>query len=186
MSLLGQHAAVKNHENHLVYLEKVLQRLQENHMKFNIEVIYLGFVLTPEGRKPGWDKLKAIKAAHPPTDMKVVRSFIGLCNLQFLRKHIKNFATISEPLTKLTRKDSGYNGGQLPTDAINAFLELKKRLMTDPVVANPRTDQKYVLITDASTGMDTIIGRFGAILTQVDEKNLYHVIKFGSRQLRDH
>jgi len=106
--------------------------------------------------------------------------------MQFLRKHIKNFATISEPLTKLTRKDSGYNGGHLPTDALNAFLELKKRLMKDPVVANPRTDQKYVLITDAFTGMDTIIGGFGAILTQVDEKNQYHVIKFGSRQLRDH
>ncbi len=26
----------KNHEDHLVYLEKVLQRLEENHMKLNI------------------------------------------------------------------------------------------------------------------------------------------------------
>ncbi len=73
----------KNHEEHLVYLEKVLQRLEENHMKLNIEKCffgntdsYLGFVLTPEGIKPGRDKLKAIKAAQPPTDMKAVRSFI--------------------------------------------------------------------------------------------------------------
>ncbi len=158
----------KNHEDHLVYLEKVLQRLQENHMKLNIEkcffgnteVSYLGFVLTPEGIKPGKDKLKAIKAAQPPTDMKSVRSFIGLCN--FFRTHIKNFATVSAPLTKLTRKDSGYNGGPLPTEALNAFLELKKRLITDPVVAYPRSDRKYVLITDASTGTDKIVGGFGA------------------------
>jgi hypothetical protein len=61
-----------------------------------------------------------------------------LCN--FFRPHIKNFATISAPLTKLTRKDSGYNGGQLPTEALNAFLELKKRLMTDPVVEYPQSD----------------------------------------------
>jgi len=27
----------KNHEDHLVYLEKVLKRLQEHHMKLNIE-----------------------------------------------------------------------------------------------------------------------------------------------------
>jgi len=161
---------------HLVYLEKVLQRLEENDMKLSIEkcffgnteVSYLGFVLTPEGIKPGRDKLRAIKAAQPPTDLKAVRSFIGLCN--FFRTHIKNFATFSAPLTKLTRKDSGYNGSPLPTEALNAFLELKKRLITDPVVAYPRSDQKYVLITDASTGTDKIVGGFGAILTQVDEQ----------------
>ncbi len=141
-------------------------------------------MLTPEGIKPGRDKLKAIKAAQPPTDMKAVRSFIGLCN--FFRTHIKNFATVSAPLTKLTRKDSGYNGGPLPTEALNAFLELKKRLITDPVDAYPRSDRKYVLITDASTGTDKIVGGFGAILTQVDEKGNYHVIAYGSRQLRDH
>jgi len=182
----------KNHEDHLVYLEKVLQQLEENHMKLNIEkcffgnteVSYLWFVLTPEGIKPGRDKLKAIKAAQPPTYMKAVRSFIGLCN--FFQTHIKNFATVSAPLTKLTRKDSGYNGGPLPKEALDAFLELKKRLMTDPVVAYPRSDQKYVLITYASTGTDKIAGGFGAILTQVDESNKFHVIAYGSRQLRDH
>jgi len=150
----------------------------------NTEVSYLGFVLTPEGIKPGRDKLKAIKAAQPPTDMKAVRSFIGLCN--FFRTHIKNFTTVSASLTKLTRKDSGYNGGPLPKEALDAFLELKKRLMTDPVVAYPRSDQKYVLITDASTGTDKIAGGFGAILAQVDEKNNFHAIAYGSRQLRDH
>jgi len=182
----------KNHEDHLVYLEQVLQRLQENHMKLNIEkcffgnteVSYLGFVLTPEGIKPGRDKLRAIKAAQPPTDMKAVRSFIELCN--FFRTHIKNFATVSALLTKLTRKDSSYNGGPLPKEALNTFIELKKRLMTNPVVAYPRSDRKYVLFTDASTGTDKIVGGFGAILTQVDEKGQYHVIAYGSRQLRDH
>lgn len=72
----------KNHEEHLDYLEQVLKRLEENHMKLNIEkyffsntkVSYLGFVLTLEGIKPGKDKLKAIKAAQPPTDIKAVRS----------------------------------------------------------------------------------------------------------------
>ena len=100
--------------------------------------------------------------------MKAVRSFIGLCN--FFRTHIKNFSLVSAPLTRLTRKDSGYSGRTLPTDAMNAFLELKKRLITDPVVAYLRADRKYVLITDASTGTATVAGGFGSILTQVDEK----------------
>ena len=33
---------LKNHEDHLVYLEKVLQRLEENHMKLNIETCFFG------------------------------------------------------------------------------------------------------------------------------------------------
>ncbi len=81
--------------------------------------------------------MKAIKAPQPPTNYKGVHSFIGLCN--FFWSYIKIFVTISAPLSKLT-KDSGYNGGQLPTDALNSFLELKKRLMTDPVVAFSRLD----------------------------------------------
>jgi len=63
---------------------------------------------------------------------------------------------------------------------------LKKRLITDPVVAYPRSDRKYVLITDAATRTDKIVGGFGAILTQVDEKGNHHVIAYGSRQLRDY
>jgi hypothetical protein len=106
--------------------------------------------------------------------------------MQFFRTHINNFATINSPLTKLTRKDSGYNGGPLPKEAIDAFIELKKRLMTDPVVAYPRSDRKYVLITNASTGTDKIVRGFGAILTQVDDKGQFHVIAYGSKRLRDH
>ncbi len=86
----------KNHEDHLVYLEQVLQRLQENHMKLNIEkcffgnteVSFLGFVLM--GIKPGRDMLRAIKAAQPPTDMKAVRSFIGLCNFFYTHQEFCN------------------------------------------------------------------------------------------------
>ena len=76
------------HEDHVKVLEQVLQRLHSHNLKFNLdkcffgnkEVSYLGFTLTPEGIKPGKNKLKAIKDAKPPTDVKTIRSFVGLCN----------------------------------------------------------------------------------------------------------
>ncbi len=68
----------KNHDDHLKVLEQVLQRLHSYNLKINPdkcyfgnkEVSYLGFTLTPEGIKPGKNKLKAIKDAKPPTDVK--------------------------------------------------------------------------------------------------------------------
>jgi hypothetical protein len=106
------------HEDHVKVLEQVLQCLHSHNLKINLEkcffgnkeVLYLGFTLTPEGIKPGKNKLKAIKDAKPPTDVKTIRSFVGLCN--FFRTHIKNFAIIAAQLFKLTRKDSGYKGGR--------------------------------------------------------------------------
>jgi len=101
------------HEKHLEVLEKVLTKLQQNHLKINLEkcvfrnkeVSYLRFTLNPEGIKPRISKLKAIEQAKPLTDVKTIQSFVGLCN--FFRTHIKDFAIIMVPLFRLTRKDSG-------------------------------------------------------------------------------
>ncbi len=102
----------------------------------NEEVSYLGFMLTPAGIKLVKNKLKAIKDAKPPTDVKTIRSFMGLCN--FFWTHIKFFAIIDAPLFQLTRKDSGYKGGPLPKDAIAAFCTLQNSLTSEPIKAFPR------------------------------------------------
>jgi hypothetical protein len=86
------------------------------------EVSYLLFTLTPEGIKPGKNKLKAIQRAKAPADVKTIRSFVGVCN--FFRTHIKDFAVIAAQLFKLTRNDSGYKGGPLPESAMDAFFNL--------------------------------------------------------------
>jgi hypothetical protein len=62
-----------------------------------------------EGIKPGKNKLKAIKDAKSPTDINMIRSFVGLCI--FFRMHIKDFALITAPLFRLTWKDLGYKSG---------------------------------------------------------------------------
>jgi hypothetical protein len=80
----------------------------------------------PEGIKPGKNKLKAIKDAKPPMDIKTIRSFVGLCN--FFQTHIKDFALIAAPLFKLTRKDLGYKFEPLPEPALKAFYTLQRQL----------------------------------------------------------
>jgi hypothetical protein len=133
----------------------------------NKEVSYLGFTLTPDGIKLGKNKLKAIKdaisknklKAIKDADIKTIRSFVGLCN--FFRTHIKDFALIAAPLIKLTRKDSGYKSGQLPEKALKAFYILQKQLTSEPVMAFPKSDGQYALITDAATGTADTPGGLG-------------------------
>jgi hypothetical protein len=74
-----------------------------------------------EGIKPGKNKLKAIKDAKLPLDIKTIRSFVRLCN--FFRMHIKNFALIAAPLFRLTWRDSGYNSGPLPIASFMGLAE---------------------------------------------------------------
>jgi hypothetical protein len=98
------------HKKHRATLRLVFDRLRANNLKVNLKkcefgstsVSYLGFRLTPEGIKPGTDKLKAVGQTPPPTCIKEVRQFLGLCN--FFRAHVKNFSLISHPLTVLTKK----------------------------------------------------------------------------------
>jgi hypothetical protein len=107
------------------------------------EVSYLGFTLTPEGIKPDKNKLKEIKDEKPPTDMKTIRSFVGLFN--FFRTHIKDFALIAAPLFQLMRKDSSYKSGPMPDQALQVFYALQKQLTLEPVMAFPKADRQYTL-----------------------------------------
>jgi hypothetical protein len=61
----------KDHGKHLEILDELFTRLRKHGLKIKLpkyffgatEVSYLGFKLTPDGIKPGADKLKAVVAA---------------------------------------------------------------------------------------------------------------------------
>ena len=181
-----------NHERHLEILDQLLQRLVQHRIKINLEkcefgsknVAYLGFHLTEKGILPGEDKLKAVAQANPPSNVREIRQFLGLCN--FFRNHVRNFAHITAPLTALTRKDSAWKAGPLPPEALKAFRELQTALVSKPVVSYPRKDRAYALITDASLGDEKTPGGLGAILTQIDSQGTHHVLAYASRKLQKH
>ena len=59
-------------------------------------------------------------------------------------------------------------------------------LCSEPIVAYPRRNRTYTLITDASLGLGEKPGGLGAILTQLDEKGEHHIIAYASRKLQKH
>ena len=106
----------------------------------------------------------------PTSNVHEVHQFLGLCN--FFQNHVKNFAQISAPLTALTCKDCEWKAGTLLQNALKAFKEMQTILESEPVMAYPRRNQPYALITDVSLGVSDHKkpGGLGAILMQIDEK----------------
>ena len=59
-------------------------------------------------------------------------------------------------------------------------------MCSEPIVAYPRRNRTYTLITNASLGLAVKPAGLGAILTQLDEKGDHHVIAYESRKLQKH
>ena len=95
---------------------------------------------------------------------------------------MKNFAQISAPLIALTHKDNKWKAGPLPADALKAFKEMQTILVSEPVMAYPRRNCPYALITNASLGDSDQKkpGGLGAILTQIDKNGEHQVIPYAS------
>jgi hypothetical protein len=74
----------------------------------------------------------------------------------------------------------------MPEVAYKSFRELQSYLCSEPVIAYPRDNRPYALITDAATGDAEHPGRLGAILNQVTPQGEHQVIAFAIRKLQKH
>jgi hypothetical protein len=85
------------HLDHAHQLDDLLARLISHGIKINLKncvfgstnVSNLGFHLTETGNKRGSDKLKAVTAAKPPSNVHEIRQFLGLC--KFFCTHVRKF-----------------------------------------------------------------------------------------------
>ena len=99
-------------ESHEKSLELTLSRLESKGLTLNREkcifsvpeLVFFGFKVSADGIAPDDKKVDAVKNARTPQNAAEVRSFLGLVN--YCARFIPNFATLAEPLRKLTRSDT--------------------------------------------------------------------------------
>ena len=96
------------------------------------EGIVLGHRVSRKGIEPDNTKIEVINKLPPPTSVNGIRSFLG--HVGFYRKFIKDFFKISKPLCMLLEHDRPFNFDE---NWLKAFVELKKVLVTTPVVVAP-------------------------------------------------
>ena len=101
------------------------------------------------------NKLKIIQEWPEPLNLHELRSFIDMCS--YYTKFIQTFSLISRPLHDLTKKKVKF---QWKAKENEAFSELKKRLMSGPLLVLPDLKKTFEVHCDAS------VDSLGAVLPQ--------------------
>jgi len=163
-------------EEHYEHLAEVFEVLRQNKLVCQIDkchflkqLKYLGKVVSGEGVATDPELIEWMVNYPKPTNVKQVRSFLGLCSCY--RGFVHNFAILAEPLTELTRSDVDWTWGDKQE---KAFQTLKNRMSDCPILLHPDGSKPFYLQTDASA-----YGA-GAILMQKDENGKLHPVAYGS------
>ncbi|XP_061357214.1 uncharacterized protein LOC133301576 [Gastrolobium bilobum] len=144
-------------------LEQVLKRCVKSNLVLNWEKfhfmvregIVLGHKISSKGLEVDKAKVEAIEKLPPPTTVKGIRSFLG--HAGFYRRFIKDFSKIAKPLCELLDQDRKFNFDE---KCLTAFLELKSRLVSAPIIQSPDWSLPFELMCDASDfGLGVVLGQ---------------------------
>ena len=164
-------------EDHDKALDAVFKKLNDKGLTVNKKkclfnqnrIAFFGLVFSSEGISPDPKKVNAINNAQRPKDVSEVKSFLGMTN--YCSQFIKDYATISEPLRRLTKQNTPWTWSE---EQEKAFTFLKEQLSSEMIMTYYDPKKDIEIIVDASPfGL-------GAILTQ-DQK----VLSYASRSLSD-
>ena len=172
-------------EEKLHNLELVLKELKKFNLKLNTaksqlmyqEINLLGHKISDKGILPLDTSIQAIVQIPIPKKIKDLRSFLGAAN--FFRKHIEGFAKISLPLTEAIKTYNKEKRFEWTRECTTAFLEIKRKLSTPPLLGHFHEDRITNIHCDSS---DFAIG---GVITQIDETTGLEVpIQYISRKLK--
>ena len=122
-------------------------KLSPNKSEFRKKQIrYIGHVLSSEGLKPDYEKLKAVEQMKAPQSKKELQHFLGF--VQYLAKFLPNMSAVSAPLRELLHKDIEWHWD---IQQENSFQTLKKMCVNAPVLAYYDKTKPIVLTVDSSS-----------------------------------
>lgn len=167
-------------DSHYKLLSTVLSKLKEAGFKlspgkcqFGVSRLdYLGHQITPEGVSVSADRIECIKGLQPPRSVKETKKVYGF--FSWFRKLVPSFSTLTRPLVDLSNSPSFYWNDELQ----RAFTQLRDALLSSPVLAYPRRDDRFILYSDSS------LAGSGQVLTQIQDGEERIIAYSGSKYNR--
>ena len=168
-------------ETHLKHLEELFIKLKEHRCVISPEklqlardkVCYVGLIISEHGIATDPSSTEAIRELPLPETLKELRRWLGLTG--WWRKFIRNYARITHPLRPLLKK--GQFTAKFSEEQKEAFETLRKACLSPPVLAHPRWDREFTIMSDGSpTGV-------GACLAQENDEGQLVAVAYFSKAL---
>ena len=141
-------------QEHDARLRTVMKRVSDFNLKLSPEkcqfrkdrVSYVGHVLTSEGVKPDFEKVRAVQEMEAPRNVSELQTFMGF--ITYLAKFLPNLSEVSAPLRSLLQKEVEWHWD---SEQENSFVALKKLVTNAPVLSYYDPKKPLVLTVDASS-----------------------------------
>ena len=167
-------------EEHLQNLAKVFQRLREANLKLQVKkcvfgretVKFLGHVISSVGIATDPEKIAKVAEWLVPLNKQELQQFLGFIN--YYRQFIQDCGSIAKLLYQLTECNRPFKWTDQCKDA---FVRLRRVLVSAPVLAFPDCSRMFILDTDASNQ------GIGTVLSQEHDDGFEHVVAYASRAL---
>ena len=159
----------KDEDEHAQHLRKVLECLARRNLRvklkkccfFQQQIPFLGHILAHGRVQVEPEKIEALlRWKRPLTTVKQVRQFLGLAS--YYRMFVSGFATMTAPLSHMTRKDARVVWSPEAQKAVDQVVEA---LQSAPALSVWNSKRKARVTTDAS-----LVG-VGALLEQFHEED---------------
>ena len=121
-------------------------KLNKQKLKLRLtEVPYMGHLLTSDGLRPDPQKVQAVIDMPNPDGIKAVQRFLGFVN--YLSKFLPHISGVSEPLRRLTDKDSVWCWQSQHDEAMES---IKKLVTAQPILRYYDVKEEVTIQCDAS------------------------------------
>jgi hypothetical protein len=167
---------------HVKHLKMVFQRIAKAGLTIkrskcvfaSAVVDYLGHTVGLNKVQPRQLKVQAIVDFPRPHDRKQLRSFLGLVG--YYRRFLPHFSQLSAVLNDMLKKNAKFEWSE---EAQKAFVDIKSRLASQPILRPPDFAKPFCLAVDAS---DRAIG--ANLFQEID--GVEHPICYYSKKLDIH